>query len=136
DEEDWLGEDGKPGLVDLLTCWGSGRININTASETVLQCIPDLDESAITTILAFRAGMDGELGTDDDEAFYNMEDLAVRGRITGDSAEAIKRYCTFSSTCYTITGIATLRRGKVRACCRAVVSGANVIQWREGPFDS
>ena len=50
----------------------------------------------------------------------------------------METYCTTLSSYSTITGFASMRNGKIRASCSAVVNtGATqadaVIQWREGP---
>ena len=134
DDEEWFGEDGEPGLRDLVTCWGGGRANINTASEAVLASIPDLREGAIGAILTYRAGLDGELATDDDLAFAALEEVVAQCQLSGKASEALHKYCAVHSQFFTITGVATLRRGKVRAVCKATVRGPWVIQWREEPL--
>lgn len=48
------------GLVDLFTPISSGRINLNTASEAVLQLIPNVDERAAKEIIRLRTGPDGQ----------------------------------------------------------------------------
>ncbi len=40
DDEAWFGRDGEPGLRDMLTTYGDGRVNINTASGDVLRQLP------------------------------------------------------------------------------------------------
>jgi len=47
------------GLVNIFTPMSSGRININTASATVLQMIPGVDENTANEIIKFRSGPDG-----------------------------------------------------------------------------
>jgi type II secretory pathway component PulK len=46
------------GFVDLFTTLSSGRVNINTASAAVLQCIPEVEESLAQAIIGARAGPD------------------------------------------------------------------------------
>ncbi|MDQ1257066.1 MAG: hypothetical protein QG656_1667, partial [Candidatus Hydrogenedentes bacterium] len=137
DDTIWFGDDNAPGLRDLLTRWGNGLININTAPEEVLECIPDLRSGAVGAIMNFRAGQDGRIGTEDDKWF---NDLGQVTKETGISMDALQPYCTVQSQFYTITGIATLRQGKVRASCRATVvvteASANILQWREEPIGS
>ena len=48
------------GLVDLFTPISSGRININTASETTLQLIPGIDANMAQTIIQLRSGTGGD----------------------------------------------------------------------------
>jgi hypothetical protein len=66
------------GFVDLFTPLSSGRININTASATVLQLIHEIDENCANAIISGpggRIGPDGMDGTDDD-GFRSVGDLA------------------------------------------------------------
>jgi general secretion pathway protein K len=65
------------GLVDLFTPLSSGLININTASATVLQLMPDIDENMAQAIIQKRAGPDGVDGTDDDLPFRVPTELAA-----------------------------------------------------------
>lgn len=47
------GHDGVPGLLSVLTVWGSGLININTASPAVLAALPaNLDASRAASLAA------------------------------------------------------------------------------------
>ena len=69
------------GLVDLFTPLSSGMINLNTASATVLQLMPDIDENIAQAIIQARAGPDGQDGTEDDMPFRSPAELA--GRVPG-----------------------------------------------------
>ncbi|NIA15686.1 MAG: hypothetical protein GWP08_16605 [Nitrospiraceae bacterium] len=140
DDDDWFGTGRTTGLRDMLTCWGDGKININTATQPVLECIPDLRSSVIDEIIMFRAGADGEVGTSDDGAFKSLDDIAEQVRLGGDSVTTLRRYCSTNSMLFTITGTATLRQGKVLGVCVATVhvQGPNVwvIKWREEFLES
>ena len=137
-DEDWFGTDRTPALKDMFTVHGYGKININTASEKVLKCIPKLGDRAIGIIMKYRAGADGQIGTSDDKGFGNIQELIDKTGLSGDPVEAIKQYCMFYSTCYKIKGYATLRNGKIRVACTAVVyidsTNANLIRWQEETF--
>jgi len=60
------------GLADLFTCTSSGLININTASVSVLQLLPGMDEASARLIVETRAGPDGIDGTEDDTPFTSQ----------------------------------------------------------------
>ena len=139
-DKNWFGTEKEPGLRDLLTCWSDGKININTASAEVLECIPDLRSNVVSSIIHYRAGGDGELFTSDDQDFANFQEVAEKAGITGDALGALERHCKLDSQFFTITGIATLRQGKVIATCVATVmiedTFANVIKWREELVES
>ena len=74
------------GLVDLFTPVSGRLINVNTASATVLQLIPVIDESFAHAIISGRAGPDGIEGTADDSPFRSPQEL---GRIPGLGNPAI-----------------------------------------------
>lgn len=140
DEDEWYGTERQAGLRDILTCWGDGKINVNTAPRAVLECIPDLDDGDIDMIVGYRAGSDGELGTGDDKDFKAIDEVRDELGIEGDSLQALRQYCKVRSRFFTITGVATRRQGKVRAVCRATVqtwaARAAVIKWREEFLES
>ena len=139
-EDDWFGTRRTVGLRHLLTVWGSGLINVNTASREVLECVPGLRSGDINTILNYRAGGDGVLNTDDDRGFENPEDLTDKTGVTGASREALDKYCKYTASHFKITGVATRRQGRVRAVCSAIVSyaedGFMVIDWQEKTLGS
>ena len=139
-DKNWFGTDKAVGLKDLLTCWGDGKININTASRDVLSCIPDLQENVIDAIIQYREGPDAQLGTADDQEFVSLSEVTEKAGLGGQSIEPLQQYCKVDSGYFTITGIATRRQGKVVASCVATVSiqppQAWVIKWREDFLDS
>ncbi len=140
DDDDWFGEKEAPGLRDLLTVWGGGRINVNTASPEVLNCIPDTRSRDIDVIVGYRAGPDGELYTRDDLGFCSMDDLTDKTDVTGNTRKALDQYCICTSVFFRITGVATRRQGRVRAVCSAMVSledGASaILDWQEKTLGS
>ena len=140
DDDDWFGTRGNPGLAELLSPVGTGRINLNTASEEVLASVPKLGDNAVKKIIAYRIGDDGQLGTRDDRGFQNLDKLEKETGVRGDSLEALKQFCKTSSDFFKITGYATRRGGAVRAVCSAVAriggNSAQVISWQEEPLGS
>lgn len=59
------------GIAHLLTTWGDGKVNINTASREVLLTLTTssgqlMDEWVVDDILTARLGEDGEANTEDD----------------------------------------------------------------------
>jgi len=134
-DDDWFGEDDEPGLRDVITLWGDGKINLNTASEAVLRLIPELDEEIVVGIVEFRQGADGKLGTDDDVQFNSMSDILKRLELSAGSLDVLREFAKLESSYYRITGVATLRGGKVRASSTAVISinrgRSEVLRWSE-----
>ncbi len=139
-DDNWFGEDDAPGLKDLITCWGDGKINVNTATPEVLELIPDLADGVVAAVVSYRAGPDGELFTADDRDFSDVGTVSTQAEISGDDMQSVIQYCKVDSQFFTIRGVATLRQGKVRATCVATVfmqpPNATVIKWREEFLES
>jgi len=145
DEDDWFGERGKTGLKNLLTVWGEGKINLNTATPEVLDCILNISksglrESDLDAILAYRNGSDGIPYTEDDQGFKSIEDVQEKTEVTIDPTGPLGLYCMFSSSYFRITGVATRRQGRIRAVCSAVVTLQDgppvILDWQEKTLGS
>ena len=140
DDDDWFGSPKKPGLKDLLTVWGGGGVNVNTASKDVLMCIPGVRESDLDLILDYRAGADGQINTGDDRGFVTLDDMTTKTGVQGATREALNTYCTCDSAFFKITGLATRRAGRVRAVCSAIVvfrdGTPSVEDWQEKALGS
>lgn len=139
-DSDWFGSKNRPGLHELFTVYGDGRINVNTAPREVLESLPDLDPAVAAVVISYRAGADGELETPDDRRFRSVEEIASVTGVRMNDLEPVARFCKFESEFFTITGFATLRQGKIRAVSKATVQVANgtatVLSWSEGDFGS
>jgi general secretion pathway protein K len=110
------------GLVDLFTPFGNRFVNINTASATVLQVIPEIDEMIAGAIIQARAGPDGIDGTEDDTPFRSVGELM---RVPGMPPEAMRnlnRYFTTQSTTFEVEVTCTLdqRRRVYNAILRRI----------------
>lgn len=91
------------GLVDLF-CTFSGRfININTASASVLQLIPGIDENIANEIVARRAGPDGQEGTEDDMPFRTIGELMTVPGMHPQIMSMVSRICSTQSTTFEVT---------------------------------
>ncbi len=134
-DDDWYGDDDNPGLRDVITLWGDGKINVNTASESVLRLIPDLDEDVIAGIVLFRSGPDGQLGTKDDVQFNNMNHILRQLDISAERIQPLQKFGKLQSSYYRITGVSTLRGGKVRASSTAIIAidrrNTEILRWSE-----
>jgi len=89
------------GFTNIFTPFSSGKININTADENVLELIPGMDTTSAQNILKFRAGPDGVDGTDDDTPFVNVGQLASAG-VNPQAAAQIGTYCTTRSSTFEV----------------------------------
>ncbi len=72
------------GIANLLTTWGDGGVNPNSAGTNVLNSLK-ISESMIDAILEFRLGPDGEAGTADDgiiQKDFDAMGLGATGKFT------------------------------------------------------
>lgn len=87
------------GLVDVFTAVSSGKINVNTADENVLQLIPGVDAAIAAAVIQQRAGPDGVDGTEDDTPFANAAGaLQTAGLNPADAGRAGNLLTTRSTT--------------------------------------
>jgi type II secretory pathway component PulK len=90
------------GLLDVFTVYGDGRLNANTASPMLLAALPGCDEAAVEALMAWRAGADGFLGTEDDQILQSAEDLAKIEGLTELHVELLTEYCCFESPLFRV----------------------------------
>jgi hypothetical protein len=91
------------GMVDLFTTVSGRGINVNTASATQLQIIPEIDENIAQSIITTRAGMDGMDGTEDDMPFRNPGELARVPGMHPMIAQQLGRFFTVRSLVFEVT---------------------------------
>lgn len=111
------------GLMDVFTVYGDGRLNANTVSPMLLAALPGCDEAAMEALMAWRAGPDGFLGTEDDQIVQSAEELAKIEGLTELHVGLLTEYCCFESqflrvvsrarfdTHYTCCFVATIHSG-------------------------
>jgi type II secretory pathway component PulK len=61
---------------EFLTVYGSGAVNINTASAEVLHAL-GIEDNLVERLMTFRAGDDGQVGTADDGVFEQTGDIVT-----------------------------------------------------------
>ncbi len=64
-------------LAPYLTVYGSGRVNVNTASRPVLAAL-GLSPAGLNSLLAYRSGQDGKPGTADDFVFTSVDEVTLQ----------------------------------------------------------
>jgi len=82
---------GKGGLAQYLTCFGDGKVNVNTAPRAVLYALdPEIDAQMADRISAYRGDADGRTGTY--KAFEEPKDLElVDGMVDRSAAQGQAR---------------------------------------------
>jgi DNA uptake protein ComE-like DNA-binding protein len=73
----WDGNTARAGLSAYLTVWGSGKVNINTASPVVIAAVPGMTPALVAAMVHYRQGDDQQLGTSDDRYFRTVAELAT-----------------------------------------------------------
>lgn len=126
-------------LKDYITIYGSGKVNINTASNSVLLAL-GLDDDIVDKILLFRAGEDGIAGTIDDNVFdapssivpklsqsYHLSDSEV-----AQLSVVVDQYLVTNSNNFMVKAIAKLNNSKNTARLICVVNrSGKVLYWQE-----
>lgn len=74
-------------LRDVFTTTSARVINLNTTSALVLQAVLGIDQPTAQAILARRAGLDGQDGTEDDVPFRSPGEL---GGVPGINPQAVQ----------------------------------------------
>lgn len=116
------------GLVDIFSTLSSGKININTASVTTLQMIPNVDENFAMGIVQLRSGPDGVDGTEDDIPFQNASELINVPGSNHQLVAEIAKYCGVRSSTFEVQVDANLG-GLTRQYFAVIRRGA-----RQGDF--
>jgi general secretion pathway protein K len=101
------------GLADLFAPVSTGKINVNTASATVLQMLPFVDENLVQEILRFRAGLDGAEGTEDDTPLRNVGEL-VNVIPNRQMVQSLMQFCVVRSNTFEVTVEAEINNYKRR----------------------
>ncbi|MBM3888567.1 MAG: hypothetical protein FJ388_05510 [Verrucomicrobia bacterium] len=102
------------GVAQFLTTLPFIRINVNTASSQVLQCIPGVTTQMAEQLIRYRQGDDGVDGTDDDKPFENASEVANvwSGTMSRNELSRLQRYIDTKSSFFTLYATGTV--GKVR----------------------
>ncbi len=102
------------GLVDLFCAISSGRVNINTAPEAVLEVVLRGDSTLAHHAMQTRAGPDQIDGTEDDEPARNDADIGrLLGPISAGQLGVQSRFTALSTT-FEVEIEATLGRSRAR----------------------
>lgn len=124
---------------DLVTTYGSGGVNINTAPAQILTVL-GLDEDLIRKILEFRAGDDLLEGTEDDKYFADATQIVPLLEVQGLSAAQkaslellISSQRLTTSSAYIRFDMTIKRGGKAIRSFKVVLNlmGGMIVSWIE-----
>ncbi|MBQ7666501.1 MAG: general secretion pathway protein GspK [Kiritimatiellae bacterium] len=117
------------GIESMLTTYGDGKVNIQSAPYDVLRTLPDVDDILARAIMEEREALD-----DDGEPnpFSSADDLFAR--VDGLSASVADRI-SVNSSYYRITATGRMGETERRIWCIAYVSGSDLkfLRWCEEP---
>jgi len=121
------------GLVDLLTCYGDGRINLNTSPIEVLETLP-LSDGAAEQIVAFRSFDDGSFGLVEDHAFRSPLDIEQLQGLSDQDRAVLKSIAKYRSQYFTILvdsqHVATGLAYRLEVAVKVDQGKAEILQWK------
>ncbi len=111
------------GIYDILTVWGDGKVNLNTASEDLLLSFAEYEDWELESVFEARMGEDMEDGTLDD----GIRNLAA----VGADANKFKLQSTFVKV--TSVGDSFGNQYQIEAILLLKNKDSVVVYWNEGP---
>ena len=111
------------GIAKLLTVWGDGKVNLNTASTDVLLSFAEYEDWELESVMEARLGEDGIEGTPDD----GIKTLAA----VGADPNKFKLQSDFVK----VTSVGDIFGNQYEIDCIFYLSekDAVVVYWKEGP---
>ena len=121
------------GIQDMLTTYGDGKVNVNTAERRVLMTLTGVDELVAKAIIEERTT--GIADSDsNDSSFKDVGDFMNRMRVA-DLDAAVQSLVTTRSNFFRVTAVGVF--GPVSRSLRMIVhydgTRLSVLQWREEP---
>jgi general secretion pathway protein K len=120
------------GIGDLLTTYGSGKVNINAAPVRVLLTLPGVDELVAGAIIEEREGGIDADGKREENPFKSVEDLLSR---LPDLNATLRDYVETDSSIYRITSAGEVGGVRREISCIAEYDAKtqklNIKRWRE-----
>jgi len=118
-----FGEEGKKRLLDFLTIYSDGKVNINTAPKEVLQSLSDnLDDAVAEAIIEYRK----------EEDFSSVEDLKKVPGVGAGLFNEIKKWITVKSSVFSIEsqGGCDEATANIKGVVQRGADGLKLIYWQ------
>jgi general secretion pathway protein K len=114
------------GIADILTVWGDGRVNLNTASTDVLLSYAEYEDWELAGVQESRYGEDGEEGTLDD-GIRSLDDV-------GADPNKFKLQSDFMK----VTSVGDMFGKQYKIECIMLIQGSGpiTVYWEEGPVEA
>ena len=126
-------------IKDLITVYGDDdKINVNTVDSRAMRAL-GLSGTVVTGIIDYRAGGDGEEGTEDDNIFKKLKDITdVFTDLKTEDLNIISNKMDYSSNHFRAFITARTKDGKIIKKAEAVISRpkgqeeeSGVVFWHE-----
>jgi DNA uptake protein ComE-like DNA-binding protein len=111
----WYGNTAQAGLSAYLTVWGSGKMNINTASPVVIAAVPGMTPALVEAMVHYRQGDDQQLGTSDDRYFRTVADLAALPGVNPRGLEQAEAFLTVTPSAFRFIATGRVAHGTSQA---------------------
>ncbi len=127
-------EEGIPvsGIGDLLTTYGSGKVNVNAASSRVLMTLYGVDELIAGAIIQDREGWVDADGEEEDNYYESAGDLFAR---IPDLDASLSKNVETDSSIYRVSSVGEFGGVQREVWCIAAFDGKNkdlkIKRWRE-----
>jgi len=111
------------GIADILTVWGDGRVNLNTASTNLLLSFAEYEDWELASVFEARMGPDGVAGTLDD-GIQSLEQI-------GADPAKFKLQSDFVK----VTSVGEIYGNQYQIECIFLLKNKKsaVVYWNEGP---
>ena len=111
------------GIADILTVWGDGKVNLNTANTNLLLSFAEYEDWELASVFEARMGPDGEEGTLDD------------GIVSLDEIGADSTKFKLQSDFVKVTSVGVMFDNRYQIECVFLLKNKNssVVYWNEGP---
>ena len=111
------------GIADILTVWGDGKVNLNTANTNLLLSFAEYEDWELASVFEARLGPDGEDGTLDD-GIESLEEI-------GADPAKFKLQSDFVK----VTSVGEMFDNRYQIECIFLLKNKNsaVVYWNEGP---
>ncbi len=112
-------------IIDFLTIYSSGKVNINTAPLHVIQSLSDkIDEELAQAVIDYRS----------DEPFSEVAELGKVPGVTDGIVRDVEEIATVKSDFFTVKSTAEV--GESRKAVEAIIErgeeGLDIVYWRSG----
>ena len=91
-----------------FTAISGGLINVNTASQQVIELLPGMDPLIAAEIVMYRAGPDGSIGTEDDMPYRRPNDIGAVLEPFGMDPSMIQQFLATESATFEVEVMAKI----------------------------